>query len=266
MAERSRLIISELVEVMRLIADVAAARGDAALQQTLLAQGLQRLVGATVGFAGSCGGWSAAGDPGFVDLHFMTDSTPAFAAYAEQVLKMPLGIRADPYCRTTVRAPGRTVLVTQQAALADSPQDNGAIRAWISQMGAADGMVGIVRLNGPGDRAVAVSMQLLDSRRVFSRRRRALAALAVNELGRLAERGHLSFPLPADDDPAARLSPRQRQLLTLLLTGRHVKGIARDLGLSDWTARDHIKAIYRRLNVTSREELMARLLKPPAPT
>jgi DNA-binding NarL/FixJ family response regulator len=54
------------------------------------------------------------------------------------------------------------------------------------------------------------------------------------------------------------LSPRQRQTLTLLLTGLHERDIACVLGLSFHTAHQYVKAIYRVLGTQSRAELMAR--------
>jgi DNA-binding CsgD family transcriptional regulator len=55
------------------------------------------------------------------------------------------------------------------------------------------------------------------------------------------------------------LTPRQRQVLGLLLLGRTLTQIARELGISEHTANDHRKAIYARIGVGSRSELAARL-------
>ncbi len=45
----------------------------------------------------------------------------------------------------------------------------------------------------------------------------------------------------------------------LLLLGRSLREIARELRISEHTAHDHCKAIYRRVGVTSRAELAALL-------
>lgn len=55
------------------------------------------------------------------------------------------------------------------------------------------------------------------------------------------------------------LTRRQREVLSLLLLGRSMTQIARDLGISEHTVNDHRKAIYARTGVTSRSELAARL-------
>jgi DNA-binding CsgD family transcriptional regulator len=58
---------------------------------------------------------------------------------------------------------------------------------------------------------------------------------------------------------AYALTPRQRDVLGLLLLGRSMAQIARQFGISEHTANDHRKAIYARLGVNSRSELAARL-------
>lgn len=53
------------------------------------------------------------------------------------------------------------------------------------------------------------------------------------------------------------LSPRQREVLELLLVGKNCKQIAAELRLSVYTVNDYIKAIYRRYEVSCRAELLA---------
>ncbi len=55
------------------------------------------------------------------------------------------------------------------------------------------------------------------------------------------------------------LSARQRDVLGLLLLGRSMIQIAHSLGISEHTAHEHRKAIYRRIGVSSRSELAALL-------
>lgn len=55
------------------------------------------------------------------------------------------------------------------------------------------------------------------------------------------------------------LSPRQRDVLGLLLLGRSMAQVAAALGISEHTAHDHRKALYRAFDVASRSELAALL-------
>ena len=51
-----------------------------------------------------------------------------------------------------------------------------------------------------------------------------------------------------------RLTPRENEVLTYLSKGFTIKEIANLMGIKWFTVNDHIKAIYRKLNVSSRAE------------
>ncbi|WP_020673900.1 LuxR C-terminal-related transcriptional regulator [Amycolatopsis nigrescens] len=55
------------------------------------------------------------------------------------------------------------------------------------------------------------------------------------------------------------ITPREQAVVELILEGLPTKQIARHLGISPHTATDHLKAIYRKTSVNSREELVAAL-------
>jgi len=57
------------------------------------------------------------------------------------------------------------------------------------------------------------------------------------------------------------ITPRERTVLGQALEGLPAKHIARRLDLSQHTVNDHFKAIYRKIGVTSREELITRLCR-----
>lgn len=60
---------------------------------------------------------------------------------------------------------------------------------------------------------------------------------------------------PAPSAPATeRLTPRETELLGLFSRGHSYKSAARELGISPLTVGDHVKAIYRKLEVNSRGE------------
>ncbi|MDB5173994.1 MAG: Transcriptional regulator, LuxR family [Phycisphaerales bacterium] len=74
-------------------------------------------------------------------------------------------------------------------------------------------------------------------------------------------------PLPVAIDSAtvsngmdARLPPRMQQTLQRLLAGDAEKEIARRLGVSKHTVHVYVKALYRKFEVNSRGELLARFV------
>jgi len=75
----------------------------------------------------------------------------------------------------------------------------------------------------------------------------------------------LRLPARSEDDAldGEGLSPRQRQTLGLVLRGLSDKEIADDLGISRYTVNQYTKAIYRHYAVSSRSQLLARVLTSP---
>jgi DNA-binding CsgD family transcriptional regulator len=69
-------------------------------------------------------------------------------------------------------------------------------------------------------------------------------------------RPHELAPLVAD---ACRLTAREREVTRLVARGLATDAIATRLYLSSWTVQDHLKAIFEKVGVTTRGELVARL-------
>jgi two-component system, NarL family, nitrate/nitrite response regulator NarL len=67
--------------------------------------------------------------------------------------------------------------------------------------------------------------------------------------------GH-SKPVPIEAPPpeTERLTPRESEVLTYLSKGFTIKEIASLMGIKWFTVNDHIKSIYKKLNVSSRAE------------
>lgn len=59
---------------------------------------------------------------------------------------------------------------------------------------------------------------------------------------------------------ATTLSPREHQIVRLLISGESAKSIARILGITPGTTQNHIKHIYLKLGVSSRGELFGRFI------
>ena len=64
-----------------------------------------------------------------------------------------------------------------------------------------------------------------------------------------------SRPVPIEPLPETeRLTPRENEVLTYLSKGFTIKEIASLMGIKWFTVNDHIKSIYKKLNVSSRAE------------
>jgi two-component system nitrate/nitrite response regulator NarL len=74
--------------------------------------------------------------------------------------------------------------------------------------------------------------------------------------GALGSAGSPSRPVPLDPmhGETIRLSPRENEVLTYLSKGFTIKEIANLMGIKWYTVNDHIKSIYKKLNVSSRAE------------
>jgi len=71
-------------------------------------------------------------------------------------------------------------------------------------------------------------------------------------------RTHTTDDEPASSDPPPALTPRQREVLTLLGEGRPARQIAHTLVISETTVRNHIRAILRELGAHSQLEAVAK--------
>jgi DNA-binding CsgD family transcriptional regulator len=61
---------------------------------------------------------------------------------------------------------------------------------------------------------------------------------------------------PVDHPVLAELSNREREILEHLMSGSRVPAIAQQLFISPNTVRNHLKAIYRKVDVSSQSELI----------
>lgn len=70
---------------------------------------------------------------------------------------------------------------------------------------------------------------------------------------------------PEEDPNLSLLSPRERKALDAAIEGLSARDMARRLSLSEATVRSHLSAIYSKLGVSGRIELLARLKGTVAP-
>lgn len=77
-------------------------------------------------------------------------------------------------------------------------------------------------------------------------------------VGQIARRA----AMPGDGD-GGTLTPREREILAALSAGQRVGAIAQRLRVSEHTVRNHLKAVYRKLDVHSQVELLSRWRTQP---
>ena len=96
----------------------------------------------------------------------------------------------------------------------------------------------------------------------------ASAGSLAHELANVASRlQSLSFSaslsdragIPIDDPALQDLSTRERQILVMLVQSLRVPAIAERLFIAQSTVRNHLKAIYRKVGVSSQHELIDRV-------
>ncbi len=75
---------------------------------------------------------------------------------------------------------------------------------------------------------------------------------------------HFQKPIPVKSDEH-NLTPREKQILDLLVKGQFYKEIAWDLGIGVETVRTHLHNIYTKLQVRTRTEAVVKYLGGPDP-
>lgn len=68
----------------------------------------------------------------------------------------------------------------------------------------------------------------------------------------------IEVPVTTSSDPLTGLRPREREVVSLLMQHLRVPAIARRLGISQQTVRNHLKGVFRHTGVRSQQELLDR--------
>lgn len=68
-----------------------------------------------------------------------------------------------------------------------------------------------------------------------------------------------TLPPPASALDLSPLSDRERQVVAELAAGNRLAAIAKRLGVSNHTARNHLKHVFRKLGVHSQVELLSKM-------
>lgn len=156
-----------------------------------------------------------------------------------------------------IAAGAGTTRVTLRSDLAASPPRHGVPvdAPLFAELGVRDRLTG----GTPVDPATEVVIGLDVRRRTtFSDDAAEVTGTALTHLRWFFRRlaGHMGIAAPR----GPRLSPREREALRLLLGGGTEKTLAREMGVAASTFHQYVKALYRKLGVSSRAALMARFV------
>jgi DNA-binding CsgD family transcriptional regulator len=260
MSHSSRPTHQQLLDVLHLMTDVAALKGDPAAQRIHLIDGLALLVGTNQGMFFVGDNWRPGENARFTHQTLGSNWDPGYLKYLQQHAAQ-LSLESDAFCDHLIHDPSKV----QELSFARVLPDRATERKYDDFVECrivgrvTEGIVTMVR--SEDDRVIGVCLHAFGGERGPSPRDRALTLFAVQEINHLCQRGHLS--LPPHQPPG--LPPRLQQVMDRLLAGQNPKRVAMELGLSLWTIRDHIKRIYRHFGVSGREELTARFVNAPSP-
>jgi DNA-binding CsgD family transcriptional regulator len=264
MGQSKNLRLSDVRAVFRLIGECRELGVDSTLWRTHMFAELLRLTGGKVAMGGPTGmhdkfasaqplpvldvGWDGPREQAIFH-QYMLDRMhlrdPAISRFGAQLATLPAGVKS---------------FTRSRRQLADDPAWYGsaAFCEYLRPSGVDDGMMSLVIL--ADGQAHGIALFRPPGERRFTTRDRRLLDLFHTELA-----PHLLTDLaPPGCDPISSLSPRLREVLACLLEGDSEQQAASRLGLTRDTAHQYVKAIYRRLHVNTRAELMARFVRFPA--
>jgi len=246
-------------QLIRLLTEAREISDGDPAQREYLISGIARIVGAAAGLA-----------------ILASDSTSRYRGHEGEIRVMGWGDAAPPrvlppllraFMRLTPGEPGAALTATWQELVTE--------RSWCGPERAgvapgsrpaclADVLFSSVRLRAPSRSHVhGVGLCRMRAGPPFSAEERNLVHVFHVACGRLLQAPPRGGDGEVPERAGARLSPRQRQALELVLSGLCDKEIAERLGISRYTVNQYTKAIYRHYAVTSRAQLLARVLGSP---
>lgn len=172
-----------------------------------------------------------------------------------------LRVRAARFRRVGVRVPTTTRTVPTVGRLTELPGGENVTRGDIPRLWNAlessDVLVGIIGLSESDTGRVLIAQVAPIGQNVRLSAAHSIAMAAI--LPVLARRAMLALG-DGSDGPTKWLTQREQIVLEQLTLGRSVREIADELGRSPHTVHDHVKSLHRKLNASSRGELVARAL------
>ena len=254
----TRVTAADVLQIGRLVSDLRDLRNDRHGMYGRLIDGMCEKVGATCGFSLDCADWRPGGD---IRISCVTSDSRSDGALAEIMrgLARARSLWDDPSFANGVHLQGDVESIPFHRLVPDDDRRRyPLVMELCRDLGHVDHLVSWHR-TGPDRRdvrAVSVHRWGRPARR-FGPREIEIGRLVFAELDWLERSGRLEMP----PQNLADLPPRLEEVLELLRAGHAPKRIARTLGLSVHTVRDHVKRLYARAGVGDRAALMALLTR-----
>jgi DNA-binding CsgD family transcriptional regulator len=256
MGRANRLRLRDVRDALRLIGECRDLGADALAWREQMLQGLSRLLDAQV----VVGGEVRLGESGsglepviLVDRGWPSDEARRhFHRYVAVG-----GMAGDPTLRACIERARPLVTRRREQIIDDRRWYASPLYNEFRRPAESDDWIGSVAALSEPDGFVLLSLDRPPATPRFTERQRRLVHFFHHELVRL-----IPFILARDTKgPLAALPPRLRQTLECLLEGDGEKQVAARLGLSRHTVHEYVIALYRRFDVSSRSELLVRILR-----
>ncbi|WP_417748626.1 helix-turn-helix transcriptional regulator [Rosistilla oblonga] len=239
--------------IVRLLADVAAFQGDHATRKRMLMGGLSRLVRAD--------GWLwtmtrvdfPTNTPISIGLLHggLTDEQVAGWIEAGQASSPP---SPDSVPLTEILRDGRHFTRTRQQVVPDDDwYSSPNVKRNRLRLGIDHFLYSIYPLDEPGVIS-AIGLFREVGRDPFDERESRIAHILLSEIDWL----HRAEMPTHKGEGVPQLTRRQRTVMIMMLEGRTTKQISKLLHISEYTVKDHAKAIYKHFRVSSQVELIGR--------
>ena len=244
----------EVRAVVRILGEVAASRDDHAAKKRQLMDGLCQIVGADF-WVWALGAAVEPGQPPIYTSMLTGGFEPAQFGRLLKALEHPdMAAMTEPFARLLAQKRCHLTRSRQQIVPVGVIESLPVWQLW-NEADIGPILLSFRPLHDGGLSCIALYRRTTGQ--LFSERESRIAHIVLSEVPWLHLQG---WP---DDRGATvpQLTPRQRIVLNLLVSGRSRKGIAAQLGISEHTANDHVKAVFRHFHVNSQTQLASRFLQ-----
>lgn len=253
MGKSNRLQLSSIRRIFDILGEMRELRHDTSLARRHMLFRLCQLVDARQSSVVELAGWSPTGQMELIEVAHGGWMSPEAAQMWEGVI-LANNPRLDILVDRCSQVPGAVRTRLREEVISDEEwfaSDNAHTIAKHAQV-SHQLMCWFVNRS---TRASGLTLHRTWGDKRFSVRERRILELFNIERYRL----HRSSVLRVNQMRLNTLSPREHDVLEQLVRGKSVKEAASAIGIRPRTAEDYVKAIYKKLQVNSRAELLSKL-------